>query len=356
MTSADSRIVSICTVLGLFFVALLPQTSGADSAIHVAVRFHDCRNIDTALVRRLLDLELSSAAPPSEARSGTAARVALRCEQTALIIDLHDLITGKSLQRRVVIGDQDGRERVIALAVLELLVASWLELEARPLPGSEHTAVDGVGAAAGANGRRLPAQAQAQSPGPSATDNLRESVRRLTRRRLRPPSSTTALSVSAGPLLLDGTHAAVTLTISRRRPDARWGFAAGGFAHHGNKSVALGKLRATAAGAFAAAEWRIGPPAARPWLAGGLRVGAIQVTGRSNDSAIAVTGPALRAAVLGPFVRAGLESQLTGGLLLHLMAEGGTYLLGARALVDGRTQFDLSGTWLSVSLGTGWSW
>jgi hypothetical protein len=99
----------------------------ADSS--VAVHVEPCVG-DEDTIRGLVDLEL-------DPRGSQAAIVHVKCVDDGFTIEVDDRWTGKRLERRLR-DDRDehphARERVVALAIVELVRASWLELVVRPAP------------------------------------------------------------------------------------------------------------------------------------------------------------------------------------------------------------------------------
>jgi hypothetical protein len=102
-----------------------PADTESDPA--VVIDASGCAAIDPDEVQRLLALELD--AVTQEIRVGPPLRVELECTGTQLTIAVSDPLTGKQLKRDVPMPPPDqGRERVIALAIAQLFAASWLEL------------------------------------------------------------------------------------------------------------------------------------------------------------------------------------------------------------------------------------
>ncbi len=83
----------------------------------------------------VLAVELG-ARPQLPPASAAIARVRIDCDGGAARITVEDLITGKTLVRRILLGDRPSaiRARVLGLAVAELLVASWVELQVNAEP------------------------------------------------------------------------------------------------------------------------------------------------------------------------------------------------------------------------------
>lgn len=107
----------------------------------VAIEVVGC---DPAMAResqRIAAIELRAILVESDpaARStpgGAATRVTATCRSTEVVIDVADPITGKSLERVVSLAEAppNTRARLLALAIAELIAASWLELERNPEP------------------------------------------------------------------------------------------------------------------------------------------------------------------------------------------------------------------------------
>jgi hypothetical protein len=68
-------------------------------------------------------------------------RVIATCAGSDARLDVNDPTTGKSLQRTVALTDAPPNERgrLLALAIAELVAASWSELETNPRPGARAT-------------------------------------------------------------------------------------------------------------------------------------------------------------------------------------------------------------------------
>lgn len=108
-------------------LAAAPVEDDAAARDSVIVDASRCSAIDPAEVQRLLALEL--VAVTQEIRVGPPLSVDLACSEDELTIEVSDPLTGKRLQRDLPMPAPDeGRERVIALAIAQLFAASWLEL------------------------------------------------------------------------------------------------------------------------------------------------------------------------------------------------------------------------------------
>ncbi len=98
-----------------------------------------CANLEEATFRRVLQAELGGELVNWKGSGVTAVEVS--CEETTAQLQVQDPVTRKSVRRSL---DLDtvppgSRERLVALASAELVVASWAELELTPAPSVEPT-------------------------------------------------------------------------------------------------------------------------------------------------------------------------------------------------------------------------
>lgn len=122
--------------------------------------------VDLAHFRRLVSIELGTSIDyqPSAPREPGRTWVHVACTRAGIVLNLEDGVTGKSMSRVL-----DAREiepadstRLLALAVAEFVVASWVELRAVPRPS-----IPAVGA--------LPPSAANKVAGPAVERKLAES-------------------------------------------------------------------------------------------------------------------------------------------------------------------------------------
>jgi len=119
--------VSCAALVAALALASARAAAPDDTRDSVDVDAERCAAIDPDEVQRLLALEL--VAVTQEIRVGPPLHVELACTGTTLTIAVFDPLTGKQLQRDLPMPAPDqGRERVIALAIAQLFAASWLEL------------------------------------------------------------------------------------------------------------------------------------------------------------------------------------------------------------------------------------
>jgi hypothetical protein len=101
-------------------------------ALPVTLDLEGCPALDAAPVRRLVALELRVTTSPSSSES-TQVRAVCPAALGSADIEVNDPLTGKSLRRTIALAAAGpaGQERLLALAIIELVSASWSELEYR---------------------------------------------------------------------------------------------------------------------------------------------------------------------------------------------------------------------------------
>lgn len=122
----------------LLFWAVLPAAASAQA--HVDATGCAEAGLDQAAIEAGLEIELADAA---EALSGGSTVIALACGAEGVRIEVGDAITDKRVIRTVAMPTVD-RERVITLAIAQLVLTSWLELLVAPRAGPEADAAETV--------------------------------------------------------------------------------------------------------------------------------------------------------------------------------------------------------------------
>ncbi|HEY8090105.1 MAG TPA: hypothetical protein VIF09_19725, partial [Polyangiaceae bacterium] len=97
-----------------------------------------CGGLSPAEVRRIASIELRSEAVDAPVHDEGTTRAELSCEGELARIRVLDPLTGKTLARNIALGSvaATARSRLLALAVAELVAASWIELETNPTPAA----------------------------------------------------------------------------------------------------------------------------------------------------------------------------------------------------------------------------
>jgi hypothetical protein len=318
-----AELLGLVTALAL---ALAPSRADADQAPEVSVRIDPCVGAAPAEVRRLFAQELAAALPA--ARLGSAeggTQVGVRCAGAVVEIAVLDPLTGKLVVRELDLGATPvrARPRVLAIAMAELLWATWAELAQPGAPRSGGAAA-GARAVASADVRR-------RLEGHTATG--------------RGEAVVTAEWGGPGPMWLAGAR----LSVAGRRV----GFAAGLVAGSARVDVAAGQVATSAVYIDAAGCGWLGRGRIRVRWAVGARAGVVTMRGEPDRPSVrgeSVSGPAA-----GPLVRIGAEVRL-GGLALSLGLESGVQLLSVAGTAQGMTVAAVDGPWLAAQGALGWSW
>lgn len=117
-------------------VASAQDASTGDASLPIDLDLSECPDLDVALVRRLLRIELTLSLEERESRPEDVTQVAASCADSEATIRVDDPTTGKTTSRRVRLAHAS--ERLLALAAAELISASWAEHHVRPRPEVEH--------------------------------------------------------------------------------------------------------------------------------------------------------------------------------------------------------------------------
>jgi len=308
----------------LLALAAAHATAG-EPAVDVSLRVDPCVEVDVGAVERLFFLELGTSPPRPVASTATRphAAVDVGCAGADIEVRVEDPLTGKSLARRMARGLRAGRERLIALAAVELLVASWIELEA----------------------------ASDRTPDP-ALGKARRDAQQLVAGRLSHPrwTTTTSLIATAGRAGVDHAGGGVRL----ERDTDRWGWSAEIAVWVGSQRVALGDVAAAAISGALAGHLSLGSGPIGFRAGAGARIAQVSLTGEPSPGSRA-TGDQVTGVAAGPFARAGAVWR-AGRAALSLTVEAGYHLAGVRGTVDGAPATAVTGSWLAGQLGVGWVW
>jgi hypothetical protein len=144
-----------CQIRFALCAALLlgPAARGAQAqpAPAVAVEVDPCVPVDHAKLHELLAIELGTSTAQGRAASAPT-WVSVGCGPTGIELRVQDGVTRKSMARVLPSSSfsDASSTRLLALAIAEFVVASWIELSVQPAP-----AVEPVGPPAGESARRV---------------------------------------------------------------------------------------------------------------------------------------------------------------------------------------------------------
>jgi hypothetical protein len=299
----------------------------------------DIRKIVEVELRRSVALLDAAGSDAPDAAAPGVTTVRLTCDERAANIDIVDPVTVKTLKRTVALQPVApvARAHLIALAIVELLLASWSELLTDADPGA-----GSVGAAAAPEARV------------AALELVRDRALNDT-----PPwmslrvlavgvasSFAANKSLAAQPWLFGGA-----LVVAGDGP-RHLGWLADLTFQHGGRSLSQGQVSADSLTALAAAvgHWSRGRFVFRGGL--GMRGGVVWLGGTPRDSEITVGG-AVRgfswgpAALLDGGVRVGRRGVVT------IAFELGRAALPVTAFVQGDDPVVIGGTWIRAGVGVG---
>ncbi len=313
-------------------VVLVPgAASPAPAAIRL--RLDDCPDLDAATIEALVGLELSET--PAPAPGAPAPAVSAICADGLVVIEVDDPVTQKSLSRAIdpSASPAPARSRLLALAIVELIHASWTELTFNPEP-------------------RVPAASTGAATATSITTrsgrgSLAAMVRAL---RVRPVRRFRLLGMGASEVFPgDVTRFGGGLRIGW--DGRRLGWSLDVVMHHGERDEAAGNVTIDSVSADVAAFYRVLPETPTLRVGLGLRGGVAQLVGTPampfDFRGGQVTGP-----FAGPLGVLSLSAPV-GRVIIEATVSGGWLPVSVRAQVDGGSDTRVGGGWLGLRLGVG---
>jgi hypothetical protein len=305
----------------ILVAALVATPADADDPPGVAIEA-DCAAVDREVMLRVVRVELGSAIVTGDAADVT--RVTAICEPDRVHLRVDDPITGKALERSIELGEVDATvgARLLGLAIVELVAASWIELELRPAPPPEREE-----AVVAAVRRRMPAPR-------------------------RPPVEKAAISLAASVGERRHEHQ-LTMRAAEIRASYRLGWLSlgvDGGAGAGERPVTAGSIDVLlwTVGAHAAAQLDLDRLRLETGI--GASAGSARLRGRSEIGADEMSFTAPVATLHG---RLGASAHASERWFLHITVEAGIVLAGADAVVPEHTEPVYRGTFLGLATGIG---
>jgi hypothetical protein len=116
----------------------------ADTGPSLRLALEQCRELDAGRVGRIVGSSLHARIVGSEEVSDSTTRAYIRCDEGAASLRVEDPITGKVSERELDLRavDRRARERLLSLALSELIEASWLEVRIERARDSDEDAAD----------------------------------------------------------------------------------------------------------------------------------------------------------------------------------------------------------------------
>jgi len=323
------RVGALAVALLSFPSAAIAQTEPEQLA--VSLRIDKCVDVDAREVHRLFRIELGTSVPDAvQTDDADATQVQVLCDGELVSLRVQDPLTGKSLARRIALGDK-GRERLLALAVMELLVASWIELEATPDPKVKPADKRGKGKAS-------------------------RSARRIAKRRLPPTNGrwrTTTSVLGALSVESPGLHGGGGVRIELDAPSG-YGWGADIIVQRTTHKLDLGDVTVSSVGGGLSVHAHRAWKSLRLRGALGARVGAASMSGEPTQPG--VDGGSFTGRFAGPFARFTVGVEVARHITVQASAEPGYHLLPVRGTVDGAETTEVEGFWLAGTVALGVSW
>jgi hypothetical protein len=356
------RVVAASCITGLLVVCLAASAVADAAHPRVTLTLDVCIPLDPAEVRRGVALELGAVLAGPEDTETT--QVGVSCEGAKVLLEVIDPISGKSLSRRVDldVSPPAARSRLLAIAIAELVTASWTELESNPEPqvppASTPPSPEARAAARHSAHDRNAQVAAAHAEGAAASSSASAAPTLPPVRAPAPPRAPYGLTglVQARSFRSGAGVSSVGFgaRLSHRFTPV-WGFGLDLLADHGSVTIPLlGSISVDALSSgpfvFAAKGWG--------WFSvaggAGFRLGAGRFSG--NPTANATAKSALVSPWGGPLLEAAMSAEPVHGFVLELGGEVGEapFPAGAVSATGGSTSVaSLEGLWLGAHAGIG---
>lgn len=305
--------------LSLATIAGSADAQPRDDKPHVSIAIVGCDDALAREAQRIAAIELR-AALVEEAPDSATTQVEAACTADTAAIRVFDPTTGKSLERSVALSvtASTARPRLLALAIAELVSASWYELESNPDP------------------KAPPAIQLAPQP-------AREAARAVIARLPVELAAVADANVLASGDWVVGGGARSEVWIARMiflRFD--------GLAHYADLSRPSGTVSLTLASASAALGFSFGAAWLQPRVSVGVRGGYAWMSGVADSSA--TTGYHEEGPWGGPELAVEVAAWPRAHVHPVLSLSGGAHVLGVRGTVNDGRDILVTGLWGGLSL------
>ncbi len=296
----------------------------APTGAHIKLALGDCPDLDARTIEALVGLELGDEPP-----AGTATpAVSAVCADGLVIVEVNDPVTQKSLTRAIdpAQAAPAARSRLLALAIVELIHASWTELTMSPAP-------------------QVPPAGPA--PEPSARRAALAAVTRTYEPRRRHEFRLLGIGASdVGPDMDTRWGGGLRIGWDGRR--VAWSLDV--VMQHADRGEDAGDVSIDTVSADAAVMWRLaGTPTLR--LGGGLRFGVAQIVGNAHMpfdfQSGQVTGP-----FAGPMAVISVSAPI-GRLVLEATLDGGMLPVAVHAAIADAPEAHVADGWFGLRFGVG---
>ncbi len=324
------RIAGLVLLLGR--PALAQSGAGAGRPL-VRLAVEGCGAERGEEIRRIVRVELHANLVEDDAPRENTTRVRVLCADGRAELAVDDPVTGKSLARAVDIdaAAPNSRARLVALAVAELVSASWTEIDTNPRPALRPAG---------------------PPPSPEAVIAARDEART---HMLGPPERSFRLLgiIGARAILGEAWLLGAGLRAAYGGGPHILGYHLDVSLEHGTEPVALGDVAIdTASIAASLLVHRELSQALNGHLGVGARAGYAWLSARASDPKAVLAG-AVTGSWAGPLVSMGLVLRLPRALRAEVTAEGGYALLPLAGHVYGASDVGVQGGWLGGAIGFG---
>jgi hypothetical protein len=283
-------------------------------------------------IRRVVAVELGALVDDGHDTNADRTRVTVACQDGAVTLRVDDPITGKSLTRTIELASTlpVARGRLVALAIVELVSASWTELELNPAPR---------------------VQPRGQRSSAAARDAALSAV--LARTDPSMPLRSRLSLAASGEKFLGGTAllGGADLRLARDSFDPV-GWIADAGVHHGSQATSLGNVSTDVIDVGAAVVVHRAWNAWNVHLGGGVRGGAVELSGVAAPMASA-RGDRFWAPWFGLLALGSLDVLVAHRFTIAATIECGEVLLPVGGLVGGQRVVAVDGAWVQASIGVG---
>jgi len=302
------------------------QPTPAPPPANIKLALSDCPDLDAATVQALVSLELGDS--PAQ---GDAPSVSAVCAAGMVVIRVDDPVTKKALTRAFDLSRSPdaARSRLLALAIVELIHASWTELTWNPTPQ-----VPAAGPAPAADSRRAAIAA----------------IRKSLDEEPPPRRDFRLLGIGAsdlGPGIDTRWGGGLRIGWDGRR----LGWSLDVVMQHASRAEEAGTVSIDTVSVDAAVMWRATRSVPYLRIGGGVRAGVAQLVGESampfSFSSSQITGP-----FAGPLGVVSL-SVPAGRVVFEATAGGGFLPVAVRASIAGADDAGVADGWIGLRFGMG---
>jgi hypothetical protein len=294
----------------------------------VSLALATCLDVPPEEVRRIVGIELRALLVDEREATNDTTVVVVDCHNPYAVIDVTDPITGKTLKRTVDLTESAriARPRLLALSIVELVSASWTEIESNPPP---RTPV--VGRVASPDARR------------SALSSVQARTPRRAMFRVVPIAS-----IRSFRLQLWTFGGGLRVGADGARP---FGWEIDAVLDHGTRSTPLGNATFDTGSGSASVVLRVPVDPVTLRFRSGLRLGNAWLS--ATPASPGVVAYSLHGLFWGPVVAFSATVAPARAFTLEATIEAGQIVSPVSGIVEGSSDVALRGIWLGASLGVG---